>query len=246
MLWTEEHDKMLIREIFLYEVWEYRHGSQERGQLWENIADSLNKLHNPQFRVTQRSVRDRFAVLVKNHKAKKKEEDRASGISPEQSEVDDGMLQLIEHFDQADNERGRLSEEKKKEKEAETMKAEEFRQASLETFGQSCKRKEGDLDNEPCCSSGKRGRTTGTETINYLREKTEREFSFRKEELELKRTEQNYRKQEIDLAKEQQKAFLAQFKESQQMQQQNMLMMIQRQQQQGQLMMALLEKFASK
>ena len=47
MLWTEEHDKMLIREIFLYEVWEYRHGSQERGQLWENIADSLNKLHNP-------------------------------------------------------------------------------------------------------------------------------------------------------------------------------------------------------
>ena len=114
MLWTEEHDKMLIREIFLYEVWEYRHGSQERGQLWENIADSRNKLHNPQFRVTQRSVRDRFAVLVKNHKAKKKEEDRASGISPEQSEVDDGMLQLIEHFDQADNERGRLSEEKKK------------------------------------------------------------------------------------------------------------------------------------
>ena len=246
MLWTEEHDKMLIREIFLYEVWEYRHGSQERGQLWENIADSLNKLHNPQFRVTQRSVRDRFAALVKNHKAKKKEEDRASGISPEQSEVDDGMLQLIEHFDQADNEHGRLSEEKKKEEEAETMKAEEFRQASLETFGQSCKRKEGDLNNEPCCSSGKRGGTPGTETINYLREKTEEEFSFLKEELELKRTEQNYRKQEIDLAKEQQKALLAQFKESQQMQQQNMLMMIQQQQQQGQLMMALLEKFANK
>ena len=90
------------------------------------------------------------------------------------------------------------------------MKAKEFRQASLETFGQSCKRKEGDLDNEPC-SSGKRERTTGTETINYLREKTEPKFSFRKEELELKRTEQNYRKQEIDLAKEQQKALLAQF-----------------------------------
>ena len=53
------------------------------------------------------------------------------------------MLQLIERFDQADNERGRSSEEKKKEKEAETMKAEEFRQASLETFGQSYKRKEG-------------------------------------------------------------------------------------------------------
>ena len=30
------------------------------------------------------------------------------------------------------------------------MKAEEFRQASLETFGQSCKRKEGDLDDKPC------------------------------------------------------------------------------------------------
>ena len=82
------------------------------------------------------------------------------------------------------------------------MKAEEFRQASLETFGQSCKIKEGDLDNEPCISSGKKGRTTGTETISYLREKTEREFSFRKEELELKRTEQYYRKQEINLTKD--------------------------------------------
>ena len=59
------------------------------------MADSLNKLHNQQFKVTQRSVRDRFAALMKNHKAKEEEEDRASGISPEQSEVDDGMLQLI-------------------------------------------------------------------------------------------------------------------------------------------------------
>ena len=42
---------MLIREIFLYEVWEYRPGSQERGQLWENIVNSVNKLHNPRFRV---------------------------------------------------------------------------------------------------------------------------------------------------------------------------------------------------
>ena len=77
------------------------------------------------------------------------------------------MLQLIEHLDKADNERDRLSEEKKKEKEAETMKAEEFRQASLETFGQSCKGREGDLDNEPCGSSGRRGRTIGTDTINF-------------------------------------------------------------------------------
>ena len=65
--------------------------------------------------LTQRSVKDRFAVL-KNHKAKKKEEDCASGISPEQSEVGDGMLQFIEQFDQAENERGRLSEEKKQQK----------------------------------------------------------------------------------------------------------------------------------
>ena len=75
-----------------------RHGSQERGQLWKNIVDSLNKLHNQQFRVTQISVRDHFAVVVKNHKAKKKEQEHDNGIIPEQSEVDDGMLQLIEQF----------------------------------------------------------------------------------------------------------------------------------------------------
>ena len=65
MIWTEADYTMLVREILLFEEWEYRHGSPERGQAWENIAENLNKLAHPKFKVTQRSVRDRFALLIK-------------------------------------------------------------------------------------------------------------------------------------------------------------------------------------
>ena len=66
MIWTEAHYTMLVREILLFEEWEYRHRSPERGQAWENIADNLNKLANPKFKEhMQRSVRDPFAVLIK-------------------------------------------------------------------------------------------------------------------------------------------------------------------------------------
>ena len=65
MIWTEAHYTMLVREILLFEEWEYRHGSPERGQAWENITENLNNLAHPKFKVTQRSVRDRFAVLLK-------------------------------------------------------------------------------------------------------------------------------------------------------------------------------------
>ena len=73
--------------------------------------------------MTWQLVRDCFAVLLKNHKVKFREEEKASGISPEHSELDDGMMNVIERFEEADKERDRSSEQKKKEKEVETEKA---------------------------------------------------------------------------------------------------------------------------
>ena len=51
-------------------------------------------------------------------------------------------MNIVERFEEADKERDRVSEQKKKEKEVETEKAEDFRTASLETFGGSRKRKD--------------------------------------------------------------------------------------------------------
>ena len=122
-------------------------------------------------------------MLIKNYKVKFREEEKASSISPEHSELDDGMMNTIERFEDADKERDRVSEQKTKEKEVETEKAEDFRKASLETFGVSRKRK----DAEGSESTSKRQRATGSGTIQFLRDKSKQDFEFRKRSLKSKR-----------------------------------------------------------
>ena len=60
-----------------------------RGKVWESIAAYLNSLKSPEFRVTARAVRDRYALLISRHKLKQREEEKESGIDvPEPTELD--------------------------------------------------------------------------------------------------------------------------------------------------------------
>ena len=62
MRWTSEHDVIFLREVLVHEPWK-----QKRGKIWEKIAESLNALNTVcelYFKVTQRSVRDRYKLLV--------------------------------------------------------------------------------------------------------------------------------------------------------------------------------------
>ena len=66
------------------------------------------------FKVSQRSVRDRFNVLKNNFAKRQSEEERASGISPEISEVDECLDDIIEKFKERDENRRKENAEKKK------------------------------------------------------------------------------------------------------------------------------------
>jgi len=70
MKWTGEHDIVLVREILLFEPFSYKHGSEERGKCWEQIAVSLNGFREDglYFKVTKRSVRDRYNSFEQNIK----------------------------------------------------------------------------------------------------------------------------------------------------------------------------------
>ena len=68
MRWTDEHDILLLREVLLCEPYKHEHGSTERGRVWEQIAETLNQIQQPVFRVSQRSVRDHFKTLYDNYK----------------------------------------------------------------------------------------------------------------------------------------------------------------------------------
>ena len=65
MTWTESHTFSLVREILLFEPWLHRHGTPERGQIWKRIAESLNQVQEPCFKVNDRPVRDHYTLLTR-------------------------------------------------------------------------------------------------------------------------------------------------------------------------------------
>ena len=124
-------------------------------------------------------MRDRYTLLEKKHKKKGQEEERASGISPEESQLNSALEAIINHFKEADVENDRISGEKKTKQEAEVSKVEEMRKMSLETFKEKQKRNESGEEQTP----QKKKRSRGSDAIGFLKEKTEMEA----EKMELKR-----------------------------------------------------------
>ena len=179
MRWTSEHDILFLREVLVHEPWEQKYGSQQRGKVWEKIAESLNGLNTVcelYFKVTQRTVWDRYKLLVDNFKKREQEEAAASRISPEETESDIALADIIERFKETDKIHKKQTDEKKSKNEVDTHKAAEMRRRSLETFSVS----NPTLGNEPVV---KKSRNTGSETVQYLREKSDNELKLRTEEL---------------------------------------------------------------
>ena len=96
MSWTEEKDILFCREILVSKLFSTKKSSPERGQVWNDIADTLCQLQQPIFRVNQKSVRDHYNKLVKGYKRKMRDELNASGISPEQTEIDQLLEEIVE------------------------------------------------------------------------------------------------------------------------------------------------------
>ena len=49
---TELHDTA-PGKLILFEPWLQRHGSQERGQIWKRIAESVNQIQEITFKVDE-------------------------------------------------------------------------------------------------------------------------------------------------------------------------------------------------
>ena len=185
MRWSEQHDVIFLREVLSHEPFNNGRGSLEGGKVWETIAETLNALDDPTFHVTQKSVRDRYKNLADNYKKKVASQDKQSGIDVEETEVDVALADLIERFNEGDQEFAKQSNGKKAKDAADAAKATEMRKRSLETYKESRERL-GDDDEK----THKRPRNNGTDTINYLREKSEAEIEIRKRELDIKQQEQ--------------------------------------------------------
>lgn len=237
MRWSQAHDILFLREVLFQEPYQHRHGSVERGDIWEEIANTLNKIAEPKFTVSKRSVRDRYSTLSKNYKKRNSEEMKASGISPEVTEVDEALEDLVQRFDEADEEFKLQSATKKAKIEEDIAAAQEIRQKSLDTMGEL-----------PPQESARKSRNNGSDTVNYLREKMEMESQIKREELELNRQQAEIQHQQLIQQQQTQQQILNQMNTNMQQQQQFQLAFMQQQAQQQQqqqtIMMALLEKLS--
>ena len=83
MEWKEEHDVLLCREILVSQPFKFNERTVERGKIWDEIGNRLNNCQTSKFRVTKRSVRERFKLIKEKFKRKIQEEEKASGIDVE-------------------------------------------------------------------------------------------------------------------------------------------------------------------
>ena len=67
------HQFPIGREMLIYEPFNHKRGSVQRGESWKLIAESLNSLDEPNYTVTRHSLREKYTVMEKNaHKFRRK------------------------------------------------------------------------------------------------------------------------------------------------------------------------------
>ena len=208
MSWTKEKDVLFSREILVTNPFKHKFGSRERGSSWDLIATSLNSLGNPIFKVDQRSLRDHLNKLLRDYSRKQNQERRASGVEVEVEEID----VLLEEITQLKNESELMakteSEEKANKAEKEIAVAKNIRQQCMETWSESKKRAASDTDVPDAI---KRKRNNGNETIDYLREKSQKDLEIKQQELELKQKELDFQREKERVVNNRTEHIFAQF-----------------------------------
>ena len=175
MVWNNEKDELLFLEVLLMEPYPYKARSWEQGNVWKQIADALNLIstENTFFRVNAHVVRERCSLLTNCQAEKEKSELKQSGISPEDTPLDNAIKNIINRMRECEEEQENQDNEniqKSKERKA----AEDMRLTAMESLAESKTRKQASLiDYDESLKNSKKQRSSGSETLQYLREKAE-------------------------------------------------------------------------
>lgn len=105
MEWTGDHDLTLYGQVLLQEPFKHPKNSKERGDVWGQIALNLNSLSSPILKVCKRSVKDTLTLLQTKYKEEIREEERASGIDYEETQLDAAVEEILDKKKAADMEK---------------------------------------------------------------------------------------------------------------------------------------------
>ena len=131
---------IMCREVLVSELFNFKPRSPERGKVWEKIAQELNAIEKPKFRVTARAVRNSYSLLITKHAQKLRKEEKASGIEVETSELDNLLEEIIEREKNAKAKIESQDMDKNKKAEKEKATAEGVRKQAMERMGDTKKR----------------------------------------------------------------------------------------------------------
>ena len=185
MEWTDEHDVLMLREMIVSDLFSFKKGSVGRGDAWDFIAEKLNQIDSPQFRIkVKRGVRGRWVLLRRKFKSKIREEpeEAASGVVVEDLTEKEVLIEeLIEREDTIKPDDNRLSVQQDK------NKAEDIRKKAMESMGETKKRKLSrgttDEDHQPTTSGRKR---CAQPLVDFLHENANAERELHQQELDIK------------------------------------------------------------
>ena len=146
-------------------------------------------------------MRERLTGIVVKYKQKNEDELNASGISPEHTSLDEALEEISEKMEEADKLHNQTTQENAKNVQEDALKVQEMRQLALETLAETTKQK----SEEPKSETKKKSRSSGSETLVYLRQKAEKDQELKLIEMLLRhREELELRKKEIENSKQQQ------------------------------------------
>ena len=110
----------------------FKKESNERGKARNYIYETLNNVKKIKFKVTQRSVRERFDLLTTKFPQQNKEEEKASGISPETTKLNSFLEDICERDALVGSTRNSLGGKKLQQVDTDRKRAEEMRVQPLE------------------------------------------------------------------------------------------------------------------
>ena len=165
MIWSEEQELMLYREIVLHDMRQHKDGSRERGQCLHRIAESLNFVSTIWFKVDQRALRDKIKKLLQLYVTKRKKEECSSGISPEHTELEDLLQEIYERKKESEANYHQQSSEKANQIYKEKETAENIQTKSLERLSEPPKEKFHYSVSSCSSHNEKRRKSSGGDTI---------------------------------------------------------------------------------
>ena len=198
--WSSEKDKLLLREVRYIEPYKFKHGTNESGQAWNEVANGVNQ--HKGFQVMprdQRSVRDRFNKLLADFKAKVRKEEGESGTNPEPfAEAETILEEIDEQILSAKVDLASATAKDSEQQKNERKKAMAIRDAVMSTWAKSKFVADSDEEESASVKPRSRKRRRGSDALQYLEAKCqvdaevkEQEVALRQQELALHRSDRS-------------------------------------------------------